>query len=48
MLANLKIVGELGNFDEIFTDYLNEVGMKDYAVGRITRLVEVPVPDEEE
>lgn len=47
MLTNLKIVGELGTFEEIFADYLNQVGMKDYAVGRITRLKEVPVPDEE-
>ncbi|MBR0060942.1 MAG: 5'-nucleotidase C-terminal domain-containing protein, partial [Selenomonadaceae bacterium] len=47
MLTGLNIVGELGTVEEIFTDYLNQVGMKDYAVGRITRLKEVPVPDEE-
>ena len=46
MLENLKIIGEYGTFDEIFADYLNQVGMKNYAVGRITRLKEVPVPDE--
>ena len=47
MLAGLKIVGEYGNYEEAFLNYLNEVGMKDYAVGRITRLKEVPIPDEE-
>ena len=47
MLTGLKIVGELGTFEEIFADYLNQVGMKDYQVGRITRLKEVPIPDEE-
>ena len=46
MLTNLKIVGEYGNYEEAFLNYLNEVGMKDYEVGRITRLKEVPVPDE--
>ena len=46
MLTGLKIVGEYGNYEEAFLNYLNEVGMKDYAVGRITRLVEVPIPDE--
>ncbi len=46
MLANLKIVGEYGNYEEAFLNYLNEVGMKDYAVGRITRLKDVPIPDE--
>lgn len=45
MLKGLKIVGEYGNCEEAFLNYLNEVGMKDYAVGRITRLKEVPVPD---
>ena len=33
MLKGAKIVGELGTFDEVFADYLNQVGMKDYAVG---------------
>ena len=47
MLANLKIVGELGTFEEIFANYLNQVGVKGIEVGRITRLKEVPVPDEE-
>ncbi len=47
MLTGLKIVGELGTCDEILADYLNEVGMGNIAVGRIKRLVEVPVPDEE-
>lgn len=47
MLKGLKIVGEFGNYDEIFLDYLNEVGISGIEVGRITRLVEVPVPDEE-
>ncbi len=47
MLKDLKIVGEYGTFEEILTDYLNEVGMKGIEVGRIRRLVEVPVPDEE-
>ena len=47
MFKGAKIIGELGTFEEIFADYLNQVGMKDYAVGRITRLKEVPVPDEE-
>ena len=46
MLKGAKIVGELGTFDEVFADYLNQVGMKDYAVGRITRLKDVPIPDE--
>lgn len=47
MLTNLKIVGELGNFDEILADYLNAVGMSGIEVGRIKRLVEVNVPDGE-
>lgn len=47
MLTNLKIVGELGTFEEILADYLNQVGMSGIEVGRIQRLVEVPVPDEE-
>jgi len=46
MLTNLKIVGEYGTFDEILADYLNQVGMNGIEVGRITRLKEVPVPDE--
>ncbi|MBR4642830.1 MAG: 5'-nucleotidase C-terminal domain-containing protein [Selenomonadaceae bacterium] len=46
MLTGLKIVGELGTFDEILADYLNQVGMSGIEVGRITRLKEVPVPDE--
>lgn len=46
MLENLKIVGELGTFEEIFADYLNQVGMNGIEVGRITRLVEVPAPAE--
>ena len=46
MLANLKIVGEYGTFEEILADYINEVGMKGIEVGRITRLKEVPIPDE--
>lgn len=46
MLTNLKIIGELGTFDEILADYLNQVGMSGIETGRITRLVEVPVPDE--
>lgn len=41
MLANLKIVGELGTCDEILADYLNQVGMKEIEVGRIKRLSEV-------
>ena len=47
MLKGLKIVGEYGTFDEILADYLNQVGMKGIEVGRIKRLVEVPIPDEE-
>ena len=47
MLKNLKIIGEFGTCDEILKDYLNQVGMKGIEVGRITRLKEVPVPDEE-
>ena len=47
MLTGLKIIGEYGNYEEAFLNYLNEVGMKDYAVGRITRLKEVPIPDAE-
>jgi len=47
MLKDLKIVGEYGTFDEILTDYLNKVGMKGIEVGRITRLVDVTVPNEE-
>ena len=46
MLKDLKITGQFGTCDEIFIKYLNQVGMKDYAVGRITRLKEVPIPDE--
>ena len=46
MLTNLKIIGELGTFDEIFADYLNQVGMNGIEVGRITRVKDVPVPDE--
>ncbi len=46
MLTNLRIIGELGTCDEVLTDYLNQVGMKGIEVGRITRLKEVPVPDE--
>ena len=45
MLADLKIIGQFGNYDEVFAKYLSEVGMKNYEVGRITRLVEVPIPD---
>ncbi len=45
MLTGLKIVGELGTFDEILADYLNQVGMSGIEVGRITRLKEVSVPD---
>lgn len=45
MLANLKHLGNFGNYEDVFAKYLNEVGMKNYEVGRITRLVEVPVPD---
>ena len=45
MLKGAKVIGDFGNYDEVFVNYLNEVGMKNYAVGRITRLVEVPVPD---
>ena len=45
MLANLKPLGNFGNYDDVFAKYLNEVGMKNYEVGRITRLVEVPIPD---
>ena len=47
MLTNLKIIGELGTFEEIFADYLNKVGTSNVKVGRIKRLVEVPVPNEE-
>lgn len=46
MLENLKIVGELGTFEEIFADYLNQVGMNGIEVGRIKRLVEVSAPAE--
>ena len=47
MLKNLKIVGEMGTCDEILAEYLNAEGMKGIEVGRIKRLVEVPIPDEE-
>ena len=47
MLKGVKIVGEYGTFDEILADYLNQVGMSGIEVGRIKRLVEVPIPDEE-
>ena len=47
MLTDLKIVGELGTFEEILADYMNKVGMKGIEVGRIKRLKEVPIPDEE-
>lgn len=46
MLTGLKIVGEFGTCDEVLADYINQVGMKGYELGRITRLKEVPVPDE--
>ena len=46
MLKNLKIIGELGTFEEILANYLNQVGMSGIEVGRITRLKEIPVPDE--
>jgi len=46
MLTDLKIVGEYGNYEDAFISYLNEVGMKGYEVGRITRLKDVPIPDE--
>ena len=46
MLEGLKIIGELGTFEEILAAYLNEVGMSGIEVGRIKRLAEVPVPDE--
>ena len=45
MLKGLKIVGEYGTFDEILADYLNKVGMKGIEVGRIKRLVDVPLTD---
>ncbi|MBR1645398.1 MAG: bifunctional metallophosphatase/5'-nucleotidase [Selenomonadaceae bacterium] len=45
MLANLKLIGNFGAYEDVFAKYLNEVGMKNYEVGRITRLVEVPIPD---
>lgn len=45
MLKGLKVTGQFGSCEEIFIKYLNEVGMRDYAVGRITRLKEVPIPD---
>ncbi|MBR4905100.1 MAG: bifunctional metallophosphatase/5'-nucleotidase [Selenomonadaceae bacterium] len=45
MLAGLKIIGEYGNNEEAFLNYLNEVGMKGIEVGRITRLKDVPIPD---
>ena len=47
MLTDLKIVGELGTFEEILIDYLNKVGMEGIEVGRIKRLKEVPIPDAE-
>lgn len=40
MLADLKIVGEYGNFDEILANYLNKVGMSGIEVGRIKRTKE--------
>ena len=46
MLTDLRIIGEYGNYEDAFINYLNEVGMKGYEVGRITRLKEVPVPNE--
>ena len=46
MLKGLKIVGEFGTIDEILAEYLNQVGIRNIAVGRITRLAEVPIPDE--
>ena len=48
MLTNLKIIGEYGNYEEALINYLNEVGMKGYEVGRITRLKEIPIPDEKD
>lgn len=47
MLAGLKIIGEFGNTEEAFLSYLNEVGTKGIETGRITRLVDVPIPDDE-
>ncbi|MBO4779943.1 MAG: hypothetical protein J5497_04830, partial [Selenomonadaceae bacterium] len=45
MVKDLKNVGELGNTDEAFLNYLNEVGVGGIEVGRIKRLVDVPIPD---
>ena len=45
MLADLKIIGQFGNYEDVFAEYLNKVGTKDFSVGRITRLVDVPIPD---
>lgn len=47
MLKGLKIVSEPATCADIFTEYLNKVGMSGIEVGRITRLADVPVPDEE-
>ena len=47
MLVNLKFIGDYGTDAEIFINYLNQVGMSGIELGRITRLKEVPVPDEE-
>lgn len=46
MVKDVKIVGEFDTCEEVLTDYLNQVGMKDIEVGRIKLLKEVEIPDE--
>ena len=46
MLKDLRVIGEYETCEEVFEDYLNQVGMKDIEVGRITLLKEVEIPDE--
>ena len=47
MLKDVKIIGEFDTCEEILADYLNQVGMNDIEVGRITLTKEVLIPDEQ-
>lgn len=47
MLAGLKMVGQYDMVEDIVAEYLNEVGMPDIGLGRITVLKDVPMPEEQ-
>ena len=40
MLKNLKIIGKYETIDDVFTEYLNEHGIKNIELGRIKNLAE--------